>query len=221
MSSICPWIKCNFCASTISCKTLNRHSRRSNILWFYSTNNLSGEHLEYDSRKHFSFVDKLKLKWFGVCRSGINPSDLYSIYEYLANTLFPRSTEDDLRGGSLTRSQRSSYANCLDSHYGAYLTGPEHFSDNCKPAPLVYIYNADRCQLYRMIVYSALSAAMCLFVEGKDFFIIDLTASNKLESFRRYIADWRVLRWIAYLHRSTIDQHCIGYWRTIHKRQSK
>lgn len=104
---------------------------------------------------------------FGVLyRSGINPSDLYSIYEYLANTLFPRSTEDDLRGGSLTRSQRNSYANCLDSHYGAYLTGPEHFSDNCKPAPLVYIYNADQCQTYRMIVYSALSAAMCLFVEG-------------------------------------------------------
>lgn len=135
-------------------------------------------------------------------RSGINPRDLYSIYEYLANTLFPRSAEDDLRGGSLTRSQRNSYAHCLDSHYGAYLTGPEHFSDNCKPAPLVYIYNADRCQLYRMIVYSALSATMCLFVEGKCFrypsrsmhFHAQVNAISLVPCDRRHIADRRVLR---------------------------
>lgn len=141
----------------------------------------------FPSIKHCIFLFNEQLVWYGhsptsrghtlsvidlqLCdfhRSGINPSDLYSIYEYLASTLFPRSAEDDLRGGSLTRSQRNSYANCLDSHYGAYLTGPEHFSDNCRPAPLVYIYNADRCQLYRMIVYSALSAAMCLFVGGES-----------------------------------------------------
>lgn len=111
--------------------------------------------------------NKIIKKYFFVnkTRSGIGPTDLYSIYEYMISTVFPKSTEDDLRGGSLTRSQRS-YSNCLDSHYGAYLLGPESFSDNCQNAPLVYIFNEGQCQTYYMIVYSALSAALCLFVEG-------------------------------------------------------
>lgn len=89
------------------------------------------------------------------------------MHEYLVGTLFPKNTEDELlRGGSLTRSQRS-YSNCVDSHYGAFLTGPELLSDNCKKAPKVFIFNGKQSNCYKMIVYNALSATLCLFVEGK------------------------------------------------------
>lgn len=99
---------------------------------------------------------------FSFDRSGINPNDLYSIYEYLTGLLFPKCTADDTRGGSLTRN----YSNGLDAQFGAYLAGPTNKSDNCKKPPTVYICNNGQCQVYRMIVYNALSGTLCLFVES-------------------------------------------------------
>lgn len=98
---------------------------------------------------------------FLFLRSGINPKDLNSIYEYLAGSLFPKYS-DDLREGSLQRS----YSNGLDSRYGAYLTGPTTQGDKCKKAPTVFIYNEGQCQAYKLIVYNALSGTLCLFVKG-------------------------------------------------------
>lgn len=97
-------------------------------------------------------------------RSGINPSDLYSIYEYLTGLLFPKCSAEDARGGSLTRN----YSNGLDTQFGAYLAGPTTQSDNCKKPPTVYICNDGRCQVYKMIVYNALSGTLCLFVKGNN-----------------------------------------------------
>lgn len=104
----------------------------------------------------------LKCKYCLLNRSGINPSDLYSIYEYLTGLLFPKCSADDARGGSLTRN----YSNGLDAQYGAYLAGPINQSDNCKKPPTVYISNNRECQVYKMIVYNALSGTLCLFVKG-------------------------------------------------------
>lgn len=95
-------------------------------------------------------------------RSEINPNDLYSIYEYLTGSLFPKCTIDDHSSGSLTRN----YSNGLDCQYGAYLAGPSTRSDNCKKPPTVYITNNGQCQTYKMIVYNALSGTLCLFVNG-------------------------------------------------------
>lgn len=81
----------------------------------------------------------------------------------MTGSLFPKYASDDLRGGSLSRS----YTNGLDSQYGAYLTGPIGQSDNCKKPPIVYIYNEGQCQVYKMIVYNALSGTLCLFVKSK------------------------------------------------------
>lgn len=98
-----------------------------------------------------------------IHRSGINPSDLYSIYEYLTGILFPKCSADDARAGSLTRN----YSNGLDAQFGAYLAGPTNQSDNCKKPPTVYICTNGQCQVYKMIVYNALSGTLCLFVKGK------------------------------------------------------
>lgn len=96
-------------------------------------------------------------------RSEINPSDLYSIYEYLTGLLFPKCTTDDLCSGSLARN----YANGLDSQYGAYLAGPTTQSDNCKKPSTVHISTSGHYQTYKMIVYNALSGTLCLFVNGE------------------------------------------------------
>ncbi|XP_055310576.1 vacuolar fusion protein CCZ1 homolog [Sitodiplosis mosellana] len=109
--------------------------------------------------KHCIFLFNEQLVW-----SGINPSDLYSIYEYLTGLLFPKCSADDVRGGSLTRN----YSNGLDAQYGAYLAGPTHQGDNCKKPPTVYICNNGECQVYKMIVYNALSGTLCLFVKDKS-----------------------------------------------------
>lgn len=112
-------------------------------------------------------------------RSGINPSDLYSIYEYLTGLLFPKCSAEDTRSGSLTRN----YSNGLDAQFGAYLAGPTNQSDNCKKPPTVYICNNGQCQVYKMIVYNALSGTLCLFVKGKT--LIDC-------SWRK---NWRKFHW--------------------------
>lgn len=107
---------------------------------------------------------------FSQIRSGISPINLYSIYEYLTGLLFPKCAADDTRNGSLTRI----YSNGLDAQFGAYLTGPTNQSDNCIKPPTVYICDNDQTQVYKMIVYNALSGTLCLFVKGKLVVILKL-----------------------------------------------
>lgn len=52
-----------------------------------------------------------------------------------------------------------------DSLYGAYLTGPE--ANSCVAAPLIHIFNNEQCHRYRLIVYTAHSLTICLFVHRK------------------------------------------------------
>lgn len=101
--------------------------------------------------------------FYKLLRSEINPSDLYSIYEYLTGLLFPKCATDDLCSGSLARN----YANGLDSQYGAYLAGPTTQSDNCKKPSTVFINSNGQYKTYKMIVYNALSGTLCLFVNGE------------------------------------------------------
>ena len=115
----------------------------------------------FKSIRHCIFLYNEQLIW-----SGINPSDLYSIYEYLTGTLFPKTWQMELQGGSMTRSFSSSFDG-TSSHYGQYLIGPDAVAEHWKKPPKLYIFNEGKCETYYMIVYSALSATLCLFVEGK------------------------------------------------------
>lgn len=101
-----------------------------------------------------------------ICfRSGINASNLFSIYEYLIGTLFPKISQTELQGGSIPKNYSMS-----TSHYGSFVTGPGNY-ENCIKVPKVYIYNEDgHYQTYYLVVYRALSATLCLFVEGKFYF---------------------------------------------------
>lgn len=84
----------------------------------------------------------------------------------MTGLLFPKCSADDVRNGSLTRN----YSSGLDAQFGAYLAGPTNQSDNCKKPPTVYICENGQTQMYKMIVYNALSGTLCLFVNGKGHY---------------------------------------------------
>lgn len=111
----------------------------------------------FPSIKNSIFLYNEQVVW-----SGINASNLFSIYEYLIGTLFPKTSQTELQGGSIPKSYSMS-----TSHYGSFVTGPEIY-ENCIKVPKVYIYNEDRHQTYYLVVYRALSATLCLFVEDKE-----------------------------------------------------
>lgn len=97
--------------------------------------------------------------------SGINASDLYSIYEYLNAEIFLPLAANN----SMTRTYS------LDSpHCGTFLTGPQDDKyEKCLRAPKVYLYNnnnhsdnenGDKCEIFNLIVYRASNVTVCLFV---------------------------------------------------------
>lgn len=104
-----------------------------------------------------------------VVWSGINPSDLYSIYEYLNTEIFPQLT------GNNTMARTYS----LDSpQCGSFITGPKDKYEKCFSAPKVYVYNNnssnnqsdgnDKCEIFNLIVYRASNATVCLFIAADN-----------------------------------------------------
>lgn len=106
--------------------------------------------------KHCIFLYNDQLVW-----SEINPTDLYSIYEYLVGILFPTVIESEVsNGGTVLRN-----AFGLDSSpHGAFVTGP---ATTHPVAPNVYIFNNETCVKYQLIVYRAERSTLCMFIEGK------------------------------------------------------
>lgn len=125
---------------------------------------------------------------FSICRSGINPTDLCSIYEYLTENLFPQSSQNELRGGSLSRS--SSRNLDVSSQYGSFITGPLATSASCKDSPTVYVFNDGICEALQLVVYSAFGASLCLLIKGESlklfFFYVwmnlNISHDRKLDS---------------------------------------
>lgn len=94
-------------------------------------------------------------------RSEINPTDLYSIYEYLVGTLFPTVIESEVSDGGAVL--RNAFAQD-SSHHGAFVTGPATAS---QVTPNVYIFNDETCVKYQLIVYRAERSTLCMFIEGR------------------------------------------------------
>lgn len=95
-----------------------------------------------------------------ICRSEVNPTDLYSIYEYLVGTLFPTVIESEVNdGGTILRNAFAQDS----SHHSAFVTGP---GTAMPVAPNVYIFNDDTCVKYQLIVYRAERSTLCMFIEG-------------------------------------------------------
>lgn len=113
--------------------------------------------------KHCIFLFNEQLVW-----SEINPTDLYSIYEYLIGSLFPKITQNTLGGVSLSRQSSIVSLSSVDtSHYGSFVTGPDKFP-NTFTVPKVNIFNDGKSVTYKLVIYQALSATLCMFLEGNN-----------------------------------------------------
>ncbi|GAB0096920.1 CCZ1 [Sergentomyia squamirostris] len=129
--------------------------------------------------KRCIFLYNEQLVW-----SGLNPRDLYCVYEYLGGTVFPKMLHSDLQGGSVSR-------NYMLSQRGNYLTGGSG-QDAIKP-PRVFLYSTDKTPKnspkmyfydsegvstsksgYHLVIYRAFGAIICLFIHDKTALTEDL-----------------------------------------------
>ncbi|XP_058794347.1 vacuolar fusion protein CCZ1 homolog [Phymastichus coffea] len=109
--------------------------------------------------KYSAFLYNDQLVW-----SGLEPEDMQVVYHYLVNTLLPAHLEKELDGGSIPRNSASPFSTL---HYGKFVTGPSSIND-VKKLPKVFInYSTKATPLY-LIVYRALSATVCLFVDNTN-----------------------------------------------------
>ncbi|XP_066998066.2 vacuolar fusion protein CCZ1 homolog [Anabrus simplex] len=118
--------------------------------------------------KYTAFLYNDQLVW-----SGIEPGDMQVVYRYLVTSLLPAHMETELQGGSMPR-HPTSYSS---SHYGRFVTGPANLQDvaaNVGKVPKVFINNLTSPEVYHLVVYRALSATVCLFVDGSLILNIDL-----------------------------------------------
>lgn len=86
------------------------------------------------------------------------------IYQYLVGTLLPANLEIELQGGSIPRNT-SPFASL---HYGRYLTGPTNLKNASTIGKVqqIYLHSSGSPCAYHFIVYKALSASICFFVNG-------------------------------------------------------
>ncbi|XP_043261343.1 vacuolar fusion protein CCZ1 homolog [Colletes gigas] len=125
--------------------------------------------------KYTAFLYNDQVVW-----SGLEPEDMQVVYHYLVGTLLPAHLDKELHGGSMPRNSPSPFTT---SHYGKFVTGPSSINDPSLigKSPTVFInYSTKPISLY-LVVYRALSATICLFVDSKTNLLIDFFKS--LDSF--------------------------------------
>lgn len=94
------------------------------------------------------------------------------IYQYLIGTLLPANIEAELQGGLIPRSSSSPFA---PLHHGRFITGPDftHFDKTVGKIPKIHLFGGGAPTVYRLVVYRALSASVCLFIKGLFIFILE------------------------------------------------
>ncbi|KAL3275985.1 hypothetical protein HHI36_020716 [Cryptolaemus montrouzieri] len=116
------------------------------------------------------------------------------LYQYLVGTLLPANLEVELQGGSMPRNSLSPFGALK---HGRFITGPTNLK-NAKTigkVPKIYTFSGPAAS-YHLLVYRALSASLCLFVNADteltlDFFKdFDNYINSKLTSLVSEIAEY-------------------------------
>lgn len=104
--------------------------------------------------------------------SGIEPSDMQIIYQYLVHSLFPSNLEVELQGGSMPRNSLSPSA----LHHGRFITGPVNLktAKSIGKVPKVYTFSGGSSSCYHLVIYRALSASLCLFIKATENLTLDI-----------------------------------------------
>lgn len=100
--------------------------------------------------------------------SGIEPSDMQTVYQYLITTVLPANMESELQGGSMPRNVSSPFTAV---RHGRFITGPTNLklAKTVGKVPTVYLYGNDGEVTYFLVIYRALSATVCMFIKGIAF----------------------------------------------------
>lgn len=108
----------------------------------------------------------LPSNYYYYSRSGVKPDDMQIVYQYLIGTLLPANMETELQGGSMPRKPSSPFPTL---HHGRFITGPVDLKSSKSPlkVPKVFFFSDNKPTIYHMVVYRALSASVCLFIDGK------------------------------------------------------
>lgn len=93
------------------------------------------------------------------------------IYQYLTGTLLPANVEAELQGGSMPRNSPSPFT---PLRHGRFITGPTNLrqAKTIGKIPKIYLFCDGYVKEYHLVVYRALSATVCIFVEGMSLFYI-------------------------------------------------
>lgn len=87
------------------------------------------------------------------------------VYQYLISTVLPANMENELQGGSMPRNSSSPFAAL---HHGRFITGPTNLklAKTVGKIPKVYLYGNNSETTYYFVIYRALSATVCMFING-------------------------------------------------------
>lgn len=110
--------------------------------------------------KYTAFLYNDQLIW-----SGLEQDDMRILYKYLTTSLFPRHIEPELAGrDSPVRAEMPGNL----QHYGRFLTGPLNLNDpeaKCR-FPKIFVNTDDTYEALHLIVYKAMSAAVCFMIDA-------------------------------------------------------
>uniref|UniRef100_A0A7M4FTY8 CCZ1 homolog, vacuolar protein trafficking and biosis associated n=1 Tax=Crocodylus porosus TaxID=8502 RepID=A0A7M4FTY8_CROPO len=114
-----------------------------------------------------------------VTMSGLEQDDMRILYKYLTTSLFPRHMEPELAGrDSPIRAEMPGNL----QHYGRFLTGPFNLNDpeaKCR-FPKIFVNTDDTYEELHLIVYKAMSAAVCFMIDASNPLTLDFC--RKLDS---------------------------------------
>ena len=102
--------------------------------------------------------------------SGLEQEDMRTLYHYLTTTLFPTFIDKEFQSSVSKSSQPLLSSRSCDkhSHFGKFMTGPPNMNDssNLGKVPHIFINTTKPNEKCHLVVYHALSASICMFVDG-------------------------------------------------------
>ncbi|XP_013403432.1 vacuolar fusion protein CCZ1 homolog [Lingula anatina] len=128
--------------------------------------------------KYTAFLYNDQLVW-----SGLEQDDMRYMYKYLTTSLFPAYMEQELQGGSPYSSSTNVTGGPSTSHYGKFVTGPPSLTEpqNFGKIPRIFVNTGRPDEECHLLVYRALSATVCMLIEGS--FQIPFDFFKSLDSF--------------------------------------
>lgn len=127
----------------------------------------------FSTVRYTSFLYNDQLVW-----SGLEPDDMQVLYRYLVSSVLPAQMETEFQGGAVPR-QASSFSAL---HYGRFAYGPPNLQGtDIGEIPKVHLKNDENPIVCHLVIYRALSATVCLFID--EHVKLDLEFFQRLDVF--------------------------------------